>query len=119
VADLHRGWVIPLRFGVVTVRPERRQSVITYQELRHCIHCRFVQLISRMMPREIRDCGRTLRYRHLGLAQTRYKLGLSSIVELSQAQLQSTEATFEVVNARFDYLLALRLFDYARGQLAP
>jgi outer membrane protein len=38
----------------------------------------------------------------LSLAQTRYKLGLSSIVELSQAQLQSTQATVEAVNARFD-----------------
>jgi outer membrane protein len=55
----------------------------------------------------------------LNLAQTRYKLGLSSIVELSQAQLQSTQATVEAVNARFDYLLALRSLDYARGQLGP
>jgi outer membrane protein len=55
----------------------------------------------------------------LSLAQTRYKLGLSSIVELSQAQLQSTQATVEATNARYDYLLALRSLDYARGQLAP
>jgi outer membrane protein len=55
----------------------------------------------------------------LALAQTRYKLGLSSIVELSQAQLQSTQAAVDAVNARYDYLLALRTLDYARGQLAP
>jgi outer membrane protein len=55
----------------------------------------------------------------LALAQTRYKLGLSSIVELSQAQLQSTQASVAAVNAHFDYLLALRSLDYARGQLAP
>ena len=55
----------------------------------------------------------------LSLAQTRYKLGLSSIVELSQAQLQSTQAAVAAVNARYDYLLALRGLDYARGQLAP
>ena len=55
----------------------------------------------------------------LALAQTRYKLGLSSIVELSQAQLQSTQAEVAAVNARYDYLLALRSLDYARGQLAP
>jgi outer membrane protein len=53
------------------------------------------------------------------LARTRYRLGLSSIVELSQAQLQSTQAAVAAVNARFDYLLALRTLDYARGQLAP
>ena len=55
----------------------------------------------------------------LALAQTRYKLGLSSIVELSQAQLQTTQAAVAAVNARYDYLLALRALDYARGQLAP
>jgi outer membrane protein len=55
----------------------------------------------------------------LGLAQTRYKLGLSSIVELSQAQLQSTQAAVAAVNARYDYLLSLRALDYARGQLGP
>jgi outer membrane protein len=55
----------------------------------------------------------------LALAQTRYKLGLSSIVELSQAQLQSTQAAVSAVNARYDYLLALRFLEYARGQLAP
>ena len=55
----------------------------------------------------------------LALAETRYKLGLSSIVELSQAQLQGTQAAVAAVNARYDYLLALRSLDYVRGQLAP
>jgi outer membrane protein len=55
----------------------------------------------------------------LALAQTRYKLGLSSIVELSQAQLQSTQAAVTAVNSRYDYLLSLRSLDYARGRLAP
>lgn len=55
----------------------------------------------------------------LSLAQTRYRLGLSSIVELSQAQLQSTQAAVASVNAQYDYLLALRVLDYARGQLTP
>ncbi len=55
----------------------------------------------------------------LALARTRYKLGLSSIVELSQAQLQSTQAAVTSVNARYDYLLSLRSLAYAEGQLAP
>jgi outer membrane protein len=47
----------------------------------------------------------------LALADTRYRLGLSSIVELSQAQLQQTQAQIAEANARFDYeanLAALR-----------
>ena len=47
----------------------------------------------------------------LDLADTRYRAGLSSIVELSQAQLQQTQAQIAEANARFDYeadLAALR-----------
>jgi outer membrane protein len=39
----------------------------------------------------------------LNLAQTRYQLGLSSIVELSQAQLQQTQAAISDANARSQY----------------
>ena len=55
----------------------------------------------------------------LALAKTRYKLGLSSIVELSQAQLQNTQADVTSVTARYDYLLSLRSLDYVEGNLAP
>jgi outer membrane protein len=67
----------------------------------------------------VADQFRTQTAQALVFAQTRYKLGLSSIVELSQAQLQSTQAAVSAVNARYDYLLALRSLDYVRGQLAP
>lgn len=37
------------------------------------------------------------------LSQGRYNLGLGSIVELSQAQLNQTQAEIQVVNARYDF----------------
>ncbi len=43
----------------------------------------------------------------LDLAQTRYKIGLSSIVELSQAQLQQTQAEINNVQAGYEYRFAL------------
>jgi len=43
----------------------------------------------------------------LNLAQTRYKMGLGSIVELSQAQLQQTQAQISYVQAGYDYQLTL------------
>lgn len=48
----------------------------------------------------------------LDLAQTRYKLGLSSIVELSQAQLQQTQAEIGSAQAGFEYRLALATLRY-------
>jgi outer membrane protein len=48
----------------------------------------------------------------LDLAQTRYKLGLSSIVELSQAQLQQTQAEIGSAQAGYEYRLALSLLRY-------
>lgn len=48
----------------------------------------------------------------LDLAQTRYKLGLSSIVELSQAQLQQTQAEIGNTQAAYDYRLGLAVLRY-------
>ena len=53
----------------------------------------------------------------LQLAQARYKLGLSSIVELSQSQLEQTQAAIENVNARYDYELSLAALNYQIGNL--
>jgi outer membrane protein len=51
----------------------------------------------------------------LGLAQTRYKLGLSSIVELTQAQLQQTEAEITNTNAQYQYRLTLAALNFQTG----
>ena len=52
----------------------------------------------------------------LNLAQARYNLGLSSIVELSQAQLQQTEAEISTVTAKYQYELAISALAYQVGQ---
>jgi outer membrane protein len=51
----------------------------------------------------------------LDLAQTRYKLGLGSIVELSQAQLQQTQADIAQSQAGYEYRLALQVLKYQIG----
>jgi outer membrane protein len=48
----------------------------------------------------------------LDLAQTRYRLGLSSMVELSQAQLQQTQAQIGNAQAGYDYRFALTVLRY-------
>jgi outer membrane protein len=53
----------------------------------------------------------------LDLAQTRYKLGLSSIVELSQAQLQQTQAEIGNAQAGYEYRLALLVLRYQTSGL--
>lgn len=52
----------------------------------------------------------------LDLAQARYKIGLSSIVELTQAQLAQTEAQIENTTARYGYQTALAELRYQTGQ---
>ncbi len=51
----------------------------------------------------------------LKLAETRYKMGLSSIVELSQAQYQQTDAAIGNTNAEYQYRLALATLNYQIG----
>ncbi len=52
----------------------------------------------------------------LELAQARYKVGLSGIVDLTQAQLAQTEAEIGLANARYTYQTALAVVRYQTGQ---
>lgn len=51
------------------------------------------------------------------LSETRYKMGLSSIIELSQAQLNLTSAQIANASARFDYAAQNALVQYQIGAL--
>ncbi len=53
----------------------------------------------------------------LQLAQGRYDLGLSSIVELTQAQLNLTQAEIENLNAKYDYQSQYSVLQYSLGLL--
>ena len=53
----------------------------------------------------------------LHLAEGRYNLGLSSIVELSQAQLNLTQAEVDNLNAKYDYHSQYSALQYVTGQL--
>jgi outer membrane protein len=52
----------------------------------------------------------------LDLAQARYKVGLSGIVDLTQAQLAQTQAEISVANARYAYQTALAEVRFQTGQ---
>jgi outer membrane protein len=47
----------------------------------------------------------------------RYKLGLSSIVELTQAQLNKTRAEIEQAGARYEYQIRTFALRYETGEL--
>jgi outer membrane protein len=53
----------------------------------------------------------------LDLAQNRYNLGLSSIVELSQAQLNKTSAEIQNLASRYDFQAQSALLKYQMGTL--
>ena len=52
----------------------------------------------------------------LDLAEARYKIGLSGIVELTQAQLAQTQAEIAYANARYAYQTALAVVRFQTGQ---
>ncbi len=49
------------------------------------------------------------------LASARYKLGVSNVAELSQAQLNLTAAEIAEATAKYDYLLQRAVLDFQRG----
>jgi outer membrane protein len=51
----------------------------------------------------------------LELSQARYKLGLGTIVELSQAELQKTESDIEDTDAHYQYLVTQLVLAYQMG----
>jgi outer membrane protein len=53
----------------------------------------------------------------VNLAQGRYNLGLASIVELSQAQLNQTSAEIENLSAKYDYQSQYQALQFAIGLL--
>ena len=53
----------------------------------------------------------------LNLAQGRYNLGLASIVELTQAQLNVTQAEVENLSAKYDYQIQYAALQYSLGLL--
>jgi outer membrane protein len=53
----------------------------------------------------------------LDLADARYKLGLSSIVELQQAQLNETQAAIDQASAKYDYSSKTSALNFAIGLL--
>ena len=53
----------------------------------------------------------------LQLAQARYQIGLSSIVELSEAQYQQTDAAIANTNAQYQYKLALATLNFQMGSM--
>jgi outer membrane protein len=52
----------------------------------------------------------------LDLAQSRYDLGLSSIVELSQAQLAHTSANIQSTSAKYDYQAQRAILNFQVGR---
>lgn len=65
------------------------------------------------LTRELLDHARQA----LDLAQARYDIGLSSIVELSQAQLSMTSAGIEQASAKYEYQIRRDELEYQMGEL--
>lgn len=74
-------------------------------------------LNARTASQRVTVTGELLRQANLALnlSETRYRLGLSSIVELSQAELQQTQAAISAANARSQYGFAMAALRFQTG----
>jgi outer membrane protein len=65
----------------------------------------------------ITDHLRSAASQALSLAESRYNLGITSIVELNQAQLSAIDAEISYSQAKYEYLIARSALDYQIGAL--
>ena len=82
-----------------------------------CETCRTAWLAANTSYQRVSVTAELLQEANLGLtlAQTRYQMGLSSIVELSQAEYQQTDAAIGNANAQYQYRMALATLNYQIG----
>lgn len=69
--------------------------------------------------KQLEIAGKLLEYssRSFDLAQARYKVGASSIIELSQSQLNVTAAAITQAGAKYDYLARRAALDFQVGRV--
>jgi len=87
------------------------------QQIEHDVHNAWVAASTSWQRIPVTDALIKQAQLALNLAQGRYNLGLASIVELTQAQLNLTQAQIENVTARYDYQSAYAGLQYAIGSL--
>jgi outer membrane protein len=111
---LFNGFLYPARSREATLRAQATQARLT--DLRNLIvrDVRTSWLDANTAFQRLSVTQQLLQQANLALsfAQSRYNLGLGSIVELSQAQLQQTQAEISNAQAGYDYRLSLAMLLY-------
>ncbi len=116
---LFTGGRISARATEALLRADAAQRTLDQEENQVTRDVRIAWLAARTAHEAIEVTQTTLASasRALELAQSRYELGISSIVELSQAQLQETEAEIAHARARYDYEIRRAELDFQAGLL--
>jgi outer membrane protein len=86
-----------------------------HQQIEHDVHVAWITASNALQRIPVTEEFVKQANLSLQLAQGRYNLGLASIVEISQAQLNVTQAQIENVNAKYDYQGAFAALQYTLG----
>jgi outer membrane protein len=81
------------------------------------VHTSWLNVISAYQRLSVTEQLRKEAMQAFDLAQARYKLGLSSIIELSQAQLNLTQAQIDQISAQYDYQSQTANLNYQLGRM--
>ncbi len=114
---IFNGFLFSARHAKATLRAEAAQQHLLDVQNLVTRDVRVAWLQTRTAYQRLSLTAQLLKQARLGLdlAQARYKIGLGSIVELSQAQLNSTQAEIDNAEARYDYQIQAAYLNYELG----
>jgi len=116
---LFEGFLYSARQQQANLRSRQVEETLRDEEANISRDVRITWLNANNASERLEITDRLLRHarQSFDLAQARYKAGASSMVELSQAQLNQTSAEIARTNAQYDYLIQRTVLDYQLGRI--
>ena len=116
---IYQGGRLDAQYREATLRADRIAEQVKDAELATAKDVRVAWLATRTsyesiaVAEKLRASARS----SLDLAQSRYRLGISSIIELNRAELDALDAEIGYVDVLYQYKIALSRLDYHLGRL--
>lgn len=116
---IYQGGRLQAQYDQARIRADQAADAVRSAELmvRRDVRSAWLSADASFRAIEVSDHLQASAQNALELAQSRYRLGVSSIVELNRAQLNAVDAEIGEVRARYEYRIALAHLAYRAGTL--